>query len=416
MTFKKSVEFKGGFAFLGPAETIKYVAGNISARAALSFFSYGGSWAGTTAQVNALTYSTNTTTNVNSFLSSLRTATGYTGAFSAFTFASVIVIDSRATDAFTLSDCIFGPGLPSHKDTLGGDRHPYINIKSSTKIALSNIYLRGNTTITSAGIGLPGTSATTIENSNILHYGSSVVTGPYTYRQFYHTFIGTLLDSGGGLSSHVNFSRIGNYYSVRTGEVAAGGGDYNFYSDQTGKPLPNHIHLLTNASTSSTLVYASNNDDGPFLDQFIHAKNAIAIEAAFFDALANSTTLPVRSGFLGRFGSNGHNSTKTRGILLGCNYLGPEGGTILLTELSGTGTIFKRAGAINTTALPYVPNPGTTTDYGEGFPVGSNPVITAADNGSTTLLLNMGGRSWRAGISPQRGSAIKPDRSANIAI
>lgn len=416
MTFKKSVEFKGGFAFLGLAETIKYVAGNISARAGLFLFSYGGSWTGTTAQINALTYSTSTATNVNSFLSSLRTATGYTGAFSAFSNTSVIAIDSRATDAITLSDCIFGPGLPFHKDALGGDRDPYINVRSSAKIATSNIYLRGNTTITSAGIGLPGTSATTIENSNILHYGSSVVTGSYTYRQFYHTFIGTIFGTGGGLSSQINFSRIGNYYSVRTGEVAAGGGDYNFYSDLTGKPLPNHIHLLTNASTSSTLVYASNNDDGPFLDQFIHAKNTISVETAFLDAFAGSTTLPVRSGFLGRFGSNGHNSTKTRGILLGCNYLGPEGGTILLTEYSGTGTIFKRAGAINTTALPYVPNPLTDTDYGEGYPVGSNPVITAADNGSTTLLLNMGGRSWRAGISPQRGSVIKPDRSANIAI
>jgi hypothetical protein len=48
---------------------------------------------------------------------------------------------------------------------------------------------------------------------------------------------------------------------------------------------------------------------------------------------------------------------------------------------------------------------GNTTTFGEGFPAGSNPVITTTDTG---VDLNLGGRSYKAGISPQYGSIIKP--------
>jgi peptidoglycan hydrolase-like protein with peptidoglycan-binding domain len=416
ISFKKSAEFKGGFCFLGLAETIKWIADSANEteknyRAQQFVFSYGGSWAGTATQVNGLTYSSTTSTNVNQLLSSIRTATGFTGYFSAYTSRSVLDIQSRATDSIQLKDCIFGPGIPSHKDVLGGDRHPYINVRSNAKIYLSNVYLRGNTVITSSGIGC----SSAIENSNVLHYGASnaLVEAPWTFKQFHHTFIGTTGDLEGSLFVDMVFGMIGFYYSVLIGSSSI---DRNFYSDLTGKPLPNHIHLITNSSTSNELNYPSNDNDGPFLDQLIHAKTSITIESFFVDVFAFNTTVPVRSGFMGRFGSNGHNQTKSRGILLGCRYFGKEGGTISQTDISQYGTIFRRAGAINTTFVPYVQDPGNSTNYGEGYPAGPNPVITTRDNGSTTVNLNMGARSWRAGISPQYGSIVRPDKSENITI
>jgi hypothetical protein len=407
MSFKKGAWFSGGFAFLGLAETLKYISQNVALRAASFVYSFGGTWAGSATQVNGLVYNS----GVDAFIASIRSSTGFTGGFSAWSDRSVIDISSRDTDSIILSDCIYGPGLPMHKDALGGDRSPYINVKTSAKIQISNIYLRGNTTITSAGMGLA--AGIPIENSNAIHYGSAVVLSPYTYRQFYHTFIGTLGDTGSGLSVKINIQQFGGAYAVRTGAVA-NGSDYNFYADLTGKLLPNHVHLVTNASTASSLAYPTNDDDGPFLDQFIHAKTAIAVENAFPDGYTSITTFPVRSGFLGKFGSNGHNSTKTRGILLGAFYLGgTEGGSISLMELSGTGTIFKRAGVISPTYPPSVPG---SAGFGEANPTGSNPVITTKDNGSTTLDLNLGLRTWRAGISSQYGSVVKPDRSVTITV
>jgi hypothetical protein len=411
ITFKKSAEFKGGFSFLGLAETIKWISGNINARATQIVFSLGGSsWANTESNINGLTYSSNTSTNVDQLLNSIRNSSGFTGEFSAATFSSPINIQSRATDSIQLKDCIFGPGLPSHKETLGGNRCPYINVTTNAKIYLTNVYLRGNTVITSSGIGC----SSSIENSNRIHYGSALAQAPWTFRQFHHTFIGTLGPSEGSLSIDMVFGMIGDGKFVLTGEAGVAPYDYNFYSDRTGKLLPNHIHLVTNSSTSAELNYPSNDNDGPFLDQFIHAKTSITIENCFIDTFAGSTTQPVRSGFVGRFGSNGHNSTKSRGILLGCKYFGKEGGTISQTDISQTGTMFRRAGAINTTFIPYVQNPGNSTNYGEGYPEGDNPVITTKDNGSTTINLNMGARSWRAGISPQYGSIVRPDKSTNI--
>jgi hypothetical protein len=408
MSFRKGAWFSGGFAFLGLAETLKYISQNVALRATSFVYAFpGGTWAGSAAQVQGLVYNN----GVDAFIASLRASTGYTGGFSGWTDRSVIDISSRDTDTIILSDCIFGPGLPMHKDTLGGDRHPYINVKTSAKIQILNIYLRGNTTITSAGIGLP--AGIPIENSNVIHYGSTVVLSPYTYRQFYHTFIGTLGDTGGGLSVKINIQQFGGGYSVRTGAIASSA-DYNFYADLTGKVLPNHVHLLTNASTATSLVYPSNDDDGPFLDQFIHAKTAIAVENVFPDAYTAITAFPVRAGFLGKFGSSGHSGTKTRGILLGVFYLnGTEGGSISLMELTFTGTMFKRGGVINVTAPPSVPGSAAP---GEANPVGANPVITTKDNGSTTLDLNLGLRTWRAGIGSQYGSIVKPDRSTTITV
>ena len=70
--------------------------------------------------------------------------------------------------------------------------------------------------------------------------------------------------------------------------------------------------------------------------------------------------------------------------------------------------IFRKAGgnydatSLANNSLPFSGSPS----YGEASPSGANPVITTADNGSSTLDLNMGGRSWEGGISSQYGTLI----------
>jgi hypothetical protein len=403
--FTKSFATKGGFAFLGLAETIKYVAGSVSTRAGKFVFSFGGEWAGTPSQVNGLNYSTNTVTNVDLLLRSIRDATGFTGSFTSWTQSSVLETESRETDVFALRDCIFGPGLPSHKDTLGNDRFPYFNILSSVKIRQSNLYFRGNTTITSAGIGCNSG----IENSGSLHYGSALQNAPWTFRQFHHTIWGSMASNAVAPNITLNFDSFGDGLAVAATSTEATG-RANFYADLTGKLLPNHLHLLTNGTSSSQLAYPSNDNDGPFVDQYIHAKTSVNLSNIFPDGYAGFATIPVRQGWMGRFGSNGHNATKSRGVLLGCIHFSLEGGEVLLTgNLSGIGTIWNKAGTVSPTALPVSVG---SASYGEASPAGDNPVITTKDNGSTELGLNLGGRSWRRGISPQYGSNIKPTNLA----
>jgi len=425
MTFEKSFAFVGGFAFLGLAEIIKWVSKGVSTRAASFIYTLPAGIA-----VTGFTYdSSNLTTNVDALLASIRTATGFTGNFSTYTGAPVMRANSRATDTAKIADCIFGPGLPSHKDNLGNvTRPPYIDICSEVKIQTKNIYLRGNTKITSAGIGC----TSSIENSGVRHYGTATVATPWTFTQFHHTFIGSTT------GSTINIDALGAVFGsdlsyVNTGESGVGASSYNYYADKTGKLLPNHIHLLTNSSTTSTLAYPSDNDSGPFLDQFIHARSDISFNSVFTSSFAGSSTQPVRQGFIGRFGSNGHNTTKTRGVLLGNATTEQEGGvTVSLGITTPVSTIFFKVGSANTVAagvigelaLPY--EAGATDAYGEAYPIGNsteagaisttnptNPVIARRDNGSTTLQLNLGGRSWKAGISRQYGSNIRP---RNIAI
>jgi hypothetical protein len=407
MSFRRSWEFRGGFSFLGLAEVIKWVAGDVATRAPLFIINAAGLMV---SQVLALTYSTNTSTNVDALLRSIRTATGYNGAFTTATFNfSVIQSVSRTTDTASLFDCIFGPGLPSHKENLGGAKPPYIDIQTEAPIRMANLYLRGNTTITSAGIGLP-VSATgyPIEGSATRHYGSSLVqTSPsgWTFRQFYHTFIGC---TKAGV--RINIERLSRNVFVRSSEAPTDStwntsSNRSFYADLTGRLLPNHIHLLkSNGSTPG----AGDFDNGPFLDQFIHAPSSISFDEIWDSGGIAGSTVRASCGFVGRFGSNGHNTTKTRGILLGNQFDEPEGGAIQLGAKAPLGAIWAKAGATNSglaaSRLSFVTT-GNTTTFGEGFPAGNNPVITSTDSG---VDLNLGGRSWRAGISPQYGSIVRP--------
>jgi hypothetical protein len=408
MSFQRSWEFRGGFSFLGLAETIKWVAGDVPARAPLFIINAEGAL--TTSQVLNLTYSTNTSTNVDALLSSIRTATGYNGAFttSSFNF-SVIQSASRETDRPRLFDCIFGPGLPSHKDNLDGAKPPYIDIQTEVPLILANLYLRGNTTITSAGIGLPA-SATgyPIEGSATRHYGSSLVqTSPsgWIFRQFYHTFIGSTR-----LGVRINIERLGRNVFVRSSEAPIDStwntsSNRNFYADLTGRLLPNHIHLLKRDGSTPG---AGDLDNGPFLDQFIHAPSSISINIIWDSGGITGSTVQASCGFVGRFGSNGHNTTKTRGILLGNQFDEPEGGVIQLGGVTPLTTIWAKAGATNLglagSRISFITT-GNTTTFGEAFPAGDNPVITTTDS---VVDLNLGGRSWKAGISSQYGSIIRP--------
>mgnify|MGYP003345032824 CR=1 FL=1 len=296
------------------------------------------------------------------------------------------------------------------KDQLGGVREAYIQVATQVPLTISNIYIRGNTVITSAGIGCTNN----LPRANALHYGSSAVTTPWTWRQFYHTLIST------SSSKDLNIGQLGGIVWTRLG---TGAYDFTYFKDLSpggGKYLPNHIHLVTNSSTSSTLSYPGAGDvtSGPFFDQIFHAKGSITITRAWWLNAAYGTSGQLHSGFVGRFGSNGFNSTKTRGILLGVpnSTSTPEGfaqiriGPEVLAMGSPLTTIgiFRKAGgnfdatSLVNNSLPFSGSPS----YGEASPSGANPVITTADNGSSTLDLNMGGRSWEGGISSQYGTLI----------
>jgi hypothetical protein len=164
------------------------------------------------------------------------------------------------------------------------------------------------------------------------------------------------------------------------------------------------------------------------LDQFIHAKRSLTVRSSFLTPFSGQSTGNMSQGFVGRFGSNGYNTVKTRGVLLGNEGLLDQerGATVFLAADSrlGSGTpdntalsIFKVAGlAINqaTQILPkYVPGSAT---FGAPNPVGGtgkeyNPVITTAalNQADGTFFLNMALRSYVRGISPEHGFNITPN-------
>jgi hypothetical protein len=115
-----------------------------------------------------------------------------------------------------------------------------------------------------------------------------------------------------------------------------------------------------------------------------------------------------RQGFVGKFGNNGYNNTKTRGLLGGnADILQPESGFTLSSSLNFGSSFFKRAGLNNTETdqqgLPsFQGNPNSFLP-GQAFPTGpnnnnANTVVTTADAGSLTLGLNVGLRSYKIGI------------------
>jgi hypothetical protein len=356
--------------------------------------------------VNA--FGSNTATNTDTLLDQLRTVNGRNASYNSFTVNPVLQLEGNSVDVANIRGIVFGPGLPSRKESLGGVRSPYIATNGIVQLKFSNIYIRGNTTITSTGMGV----ANAVPGSEEAHYGSASVSAPWTWRQHHHTFLGPI-DEG-----IVSINEIGGAaFYQQTGSVRS----RSWYKN-ANTFLPNHIFL-----TDSTGAEPVNNNDGPFCDQFIHAKNGINVLSAFRQAQAQESSGDITEGFVGRFGSNGYNSVKARGILLGNQGFADEerGATVVLgpnTRLSFTGagsqfTIFKVAGKTKDQAGEIIPKfaQGTAT-FGEPNPVGAvdrkyNPVITdsAMNQADGTFALNMGLRSYVRGISPEHGFNITPN-------
>lgn len=398
----RGVDFRGGFHFLGVPELIKLVADGAITQGQLI--------SGSVALPSGA-FTTNTTTNIDAFLNQLRISNGRNPSYDSWTTTPVLQLEGNSTDVADLRGIMFGPALPSHKESLGATRAPYIATNGLVQLRWSNIYLRGNVTITSAGMGV--TNA--VPDSGSAHYGSASVATPWTWRQFHHTFLSSITNEP------VVVDQMGGRISYNQGTAAV---DRSWYRNSTDtRYLANHIHLLTSAGAEP-----ADNDSGPFLDQFIHAKRSLIVRSSFQTSFSGSSTGNVSQGFVGRFGSNGYNAVKTRGVLLGNEgVLDQErGATVFLAADSrlSSGTpdntalsIFKVAGlAINqsTQILPkYVPGSAT---FGAPNPVGGtgkeyNPVITAAalNQANGTFFLNLAMRSYARGISPEHGFNITPN-------
>jgi hypothetical protein len=398
----RGVDFRGGFHFLGVPELIKLVADGAITQGQLI--------SGSVALPSGA-FTTNATTNVDTFLNQLRISNGRNPSYDSWTTTPVLQLEGNSTDVADLRGIMFGPALPSHKDSLGATRAPYIATNGLVQLRWSNIYLRGNAAITSAGMG----ATNAVPDSGSAHYGSALVAAPWTWRQFHHTFLSSITNEP------VVIDLMGGRISYSQGSATV---DRSWYRNSTDtRYLANHIHLLTSAGAEP-----ADNDSGPFLDQFIHAKRSLVVRSSFETPFSGSSTGNVSQGFVGRFGSNGYNSVKTRGVLLGNEGLQDQerGATVFLAAASrlASGTpdntalsIFKVAGlAINQTTqiLPkYVPGAAT---FGAPNPVGGtgkeyNPVITAAalNQADGTFFLNMALRSYVRGISPEHGFNITPN-------
>jgi hypothetical protein len=341
-------------------------------------------------------FTSNTTSNVDTLLSSIRVLNGRGASYDSWTTGALINIASSSADSVVIRDCVFGPGLPSRKEQLGGIRNPLIQIGGSANINVRNVYIRGKTRVTSAGMGV----ANNLPFASNAHYGSSTVSSPWTWEQTYHTFIGPVPGSFQDISLE-----FGGSLRVNTNPNVSGTNSY--YEDLSGKLLPNHIHLLTSSGT-----VPSTTSTGPFFDQLIHSFSALTVGRSWFGIGEGPSTLTNRlQGFVGQFGSNGYNSSKTRGVLGGnAGNLDPETGfSFVLGQFVGSDagrSIFQRAGIApgqpDSSARPTFDS--NATEFGEGFPAGLNPPITTDTSGSATL--NVGLRSYKRGISVEFATTI----------
>lgn len=390
MFFDRSAYFEGGFHFLGLADTIKAVSQGQLSPSSFMF----GSDANFVAPALA-DYTTNTSTNVDFLLNRLRVLNSRSAHYESWTAENgLITIRGSSAETVLLSDIVFGPGLPSHKEQLNGARAPIVMMAGAATIETRNIYLRGKTRITSTGMGVTND----LPLANYAHYGSAVKAHPWVWEQTFHTFIGIQPDGSQSLQL-----RIGGPFGYEFDPNIIGG--IGYYQDGTGKLLPNHIHLLNNSGNVPTTT-----DDGPFFDQFIHSPDSLSVVGYTWPNYREDpgqSTVPSVQGFVGRFGSNGYNNTKTRGVLGGNGgVLNAETGmTFALGQYANANngrSIFQKAGiaagAAKSTALVTYTDP-SSQGFGAGYPAGLNPVIETDTSGSAGL--NVGLRSYRRGINAE---------------
>lgn len=409
MMFKRSVDFIGGFHFLGLSETIKAVNainGGMSQYTQLSASAFIQGDDNNFVTPASEDFSDLTASNVDTLLSAIRSLNNRNASYTGYTSGSLFKFTGGINDEVNIRNCAFGPGLPSRKEALGGDRDPLLTLAGSCVPRFSNIYIIGKTEITSGGIGV----SNSLPGASQAHYGSVAVSAPWTWRQTYHTFIAPEPRSFGDLAIN-----LGNGYSVKTASSAK---SYSYYSDLTGKPLPNHIHLLTSSGN-----VPGNASDGPFFDQFIHCPGKLVVRAAWPNSGEEQGFVVGNrlQGFIGKFGLTGYNSgpngssVRTRGVLGGNQGVYGEevGFTFNLSDsciVNNGRSIFRRAGISsgdsNSSAFPTFDSTNSTI-AGQGYPTGNNPVITADLSGGAAL--NLGMISFKLGISPEKGTTISPD-------
>ena len=384
MRFARGFDFEGGFHFLGLPHVIRAVAEGRLAATDLVYNSTGFVYPPTSS------YTTNTTTNVDTLLNEICKANNRNPDYRPYTASHLFVILGGKSDTCVIRDCVFGPGLPSRKDSLGGTRGALIAIYGDSEPSIRNIYIAGATKVTTAGMfaGVAGTPAPLPQAGNA-HYGASSVTQPWEWRQSYHTFIGVNPGEYGDISL-----RLGGGTSLRY-NLGSSFNTFSYYRDGTGKLLPNHIHLVSN----------------PYFDQFIHAPANFNTKGVW-QSVGETTSTPGQrlQGFVGSFGANSYNSTKTRGVLGGnIGVETPETGfTFSLSPGSAANngkSIFQVAGiaqaAADSTARPDFDSVNATAP-GEGYPTGDNPVITSDGSKGINVAL----RSYKLGISVNRAITI----------
>lgn len=405
MRFNRDVDFEGGFHYLGLPHIIKAVSDGRLSPTSFIYNQPGFVYPALGA------YTDDLDNNVDTLLNAICDDNGRTPNYQGWTAGNLMVILGGTQDQVTIRDCVFGPGLPSRKDSLGGTREPLINIQGQAEVGIRNIYIRGKTKITTNGMfaGISG-SVGSLPQANAAHYGSAVVSAPWTWTQTYHTFIGTR-------SSDFNDIKLRLGGSVYVDAIPSSVGGFSYYEDKTAKKLPNHIHLLTSAGGEP-----AGSSQGPYFDQFIHAPSKLSAVGVWQNAgeeyVSGSTTTRKRlQGFVGKFGSNGYNSTLTRGVLGGnVGVEEPEiGFTFVLPPGAGANggrSIFQVAG-IGDTILSSEARPlfdSLSTTAGEGRPVGDNPAISSAAlygaTGTSSLGLNVALRSYKLGISVTRAISI----------
>ncbi len=385
LKFEKNSEFEGGFHFLSLAESIKAAAqGEISKTELLLSLS--------SVSSDATAWSTDTATNVDNLLSKIFIASGRSPNYECISNAPVIDYASSLPALIFLQDCVFGATLPSRKDALGGARSPYIQTNGVSKIQARNIYIRGVTTITTAGMFGTATGVSSLPSSGSAHYGPAR-NAPWTWKQTHHTFISC--EPGLFQSFRLEFG------SNKRRRTASSESSYSYYRDGTGKLLPNHIHLLNNAGAKGAAT------TGPFFDQFIHAPNGLSAEGWPTAQEGSATVDERRQGFVGAFGDSGDgvDGTKTRGVVGGnAGVRDPETGFTFALQsnlfANGGRSFFARAGlaVTETDEEGRATVSSSLTTPGQALPSGDNPSITVADDGSTTLGLNVGLRSYNLGI------------------